>query len=74
MFFFFSATINQKKAAILVNCSSKHDIYGNYDYPKCFLPYLLDDGLESLRVVDCEVSKNLAVDFDASLVQGTHEY
>ena len=31
------------------------------------------DSLESLRVVDSEVSEHLAVDFDAGLVQQTHQ-
>lgn len=38
-----------------------------------FLLYLLNDGLESVRVVDCEVSKNLTVDFNTILVESTHE-
>ena len=31
------------------------------------------DSLESIGVVDCEVSEHLAVDFDAGLVQQTHQ-
>ena len=38
-----------------------------------FLLYLLDDSLESICIVDCEVSKNLAVNLDAILVESTHE-
>lgn len=38
-----------------------------------FLLYLLNDGLESVRVVDCEVSKNLTVDFNTILVESAHE-
>ena len=41
-------------------------------YPM-FLLYLLDDSLESICIVDCEVSKNLAVNLDAILVESTHE-
>ena len=37
------------------------------------LLYLGYDGLESLGVVDSEVSENLAVDLDACLVQQTHQ-
>ena len=38
-----------------------------------FLLYLVNDGLESLWVVDSEVSEDLAVDLDSSLVEKTHE-
>ena len=38
----------------------------------CLL-YLCNDGLEGLWVVDGEVSENLAVDFDTSLVECSHE-
>ena len=38
-----------------------------------YLLYLLNDSLESLGIVDCEVSKNLTVDLDTSLVECTHE-
>jgi hypothetical protein len=37
------------------------------------LLHLLYDGLESLGVVEGEVSEDLAVDLDASLVESTHE-
>ena len=37
------------------------------------LLHLGNDGLESLRVVDSEVSKNLAVDFNTSLVKSAHK-
>ena len=39
-----------------------------------FLLHLLDDGLESLGVVEGEVGKNLAVNLDARLVQLVHEH
>ena len=35
--------------------------------------YLLHDGLESLWIVNSEVSEDLAVDFDSCLVQSTHK-
>ena len=38
-----------------------------------FLLSLLNDGLESLRVVHSEVSEHLTVDLDASLVKVAHE-
>ena len=38
-----------------------------------FLFNLLHDGLESLRVIHGEIGKHLAVDFDTSLVEGTHQ-
>ncbi len=38
-----------------------------------FLLYLVNDGLESLWVVDSEVSEHLAVDLDTCLVEQTHE-
>lgn len=34
---------------------------------------LCNDGLEGLGVVDCEVSKHLAVDLDTGLVQSAHQ-
>ena len=37
------------------------------------LLHLCHDGLESLGVINCEVSKNLAVDFNTTLVQQTHQ-
>ena len=37
------------------------------------LLYFGNNCLESIGVVDCEVSEHLAVDFDASLVQQTHQ-
>ena len=37
------------------------------------LLHLVNDGLESLRIVDSEVSENLAVDLDACLVESTHQ-
>ena len=37
------------------------------------LLYFCYDGLESLGIVDSEVSEHLAVDFDAGLVQETHQ-
>ena len=37
------------------------------------LLHLLNDGLESLRVVDSEVSEHLAVNLDTCLVQSAHE-
>ena len=37
------------------------------------LLHLVHDGLESLGVVDGEVSEHLAVNLDTSLVQSTHE-
>ena len=39
----------------------------------CSLLHLSYDGLECLGVIDSEVSKNLAVDLDATLVQQTHQ-
>ena len=39
-----------------------------------FLLHLLDDGLESLGVVEGEVGEDLAVDLDARLVQLVHEH
>ena len=39
-----------------------------------FLLYFLNDSLESLRVVDSEVSKYLTVDLDTSLVESTHKH
>ena len=41
--------------------------------PFSFLLNLLNDGLESLWVVNGEVSENLAVDLDTGLAQGTHQ-
>jgi hypothetical protein len=35
--------------------------------------YLINNGLEGFGVVKGEVSKNLTVDFDAGLVNETHE-
>lgn len=40
---------------------------------KINLLYLINDSLESLRVVNSEVSKHLTVDFNSSLVQSTHQ-
>ena len=37
------------------------------------LLYLVDDGLESFGMVHGEVGEHLAVNLDASLVEGTHE-
>ena len=37
------------------------------------LLYLVNDGLESLRVVYSEVGKNLTVDFNTCLMQSTHQ-
>ena len=37
------------------------------------LLHLCYDSLESFGVVDCEVSQNLAVDFDSSLVEESHK-
>ena len=37
------------------------------------LLYLSYDSLESLRIVNSEVSEDLAVDLDASLVERAHE-
>ena len=37
------------------------------------LLYLVNDSLECVRVVDCEVSEDLAVDLDTSLVKEPHE-
>lgn len=37
------------------------------------LIYFLNDSLESLRIVYSEVSKNLTVNLDTSLVQSTHK-
>lgn len=39
----------------------------------CSLLHLCYDGLECLGVIDSKVSKNLAVDLDATLVQQTHQ-
>ena len=39
----------------------------------CFLLHFGNDSLESFGAVDCEVGKDLAVDFDAGLVEGTHQ-
>ena len=44
--------------------------YGSFN---TFLLYLLNDGLESLWVVDGEVGENLTVNLDASLVESTHQ-
>ena len=41
--------------------------------PFSFLLYLLNDGLESLWVVNGEVSENLTVNLDTSLAQSTHQ-
>ena len=41
--------------------------------PIFLLLYLLNDGLESLWVVNGEVSENLTVDLDTGLAQGTHQ-
>ena len=38
-----------------------------------FLLHLSHDGLEGFGVVDSKVGKNLAVDFDTSLVQAAHQ-
>ena len=40
---------------------------------KCDLLHLVDDGLEGLRIVEGEVGKDLAVDFDARLGELVHE-
>jgi hypothetical protein len=40
---------------------------------KINLLYLINDGPESLRVVDSEVGKHLTVDFYSCLVESTHE-
>ena len=40
----------------------------------CELLNLLYDSLESLGVVNGEVSEHLAVDLDTSLVQSTHKH
>ena len=37
------------------------------------LLYLINDGLESLGIIDSEVSKHLTVDFNSCLVQSTHQ-
>ena len=37
------------------------------------LLHLCYDSLESFGVIDCEVCQNLAVDFDSSLVEESHE-
>ena len=42
-------------------------------WPCPVLFYFCYDSLESLGVVHCEVGEHLTVDFDASLVQATHE-
>mgnify|MGYP006910568357 CR=1 FL=1 len=39
-----------------------------------FLLYFLNNSLESLGVVDSEVGKHFAVDFDAGSVELTHEH
>lgn len=36
--------------------------------------YLVYDSLESLWVVDCEVSEDFAVDFDTCFVNQSHEF
>ena len=41
--------------------------------PFSFLLNLLNDGLESLWVVNGEVSENLTVNLDTSLVESTHQ-
>ena len=42
-------------------------------WPCPVLFYFCYDSLESLGVVHCEVGEHLTIDFDASLVQATHE-
>ena len=37
------------------------------------LLYFLNDSLECCRIVECEVCKSLAVDFDTCFVKGTHQ-
>lgn len=39
----------------------------------CLLLYLVNDGLECFRVVDSEVSENLAVNLDTCLVKQSHK-
>lgn len=39
----------------------------------CFLLHLGNDGLEGFGAVDGEVGEDLAVDFDAGFVEGTHQ-
>ena len=39
----------------------------------CGLLHLGNDGLEGFGAVDGEVGEDLAVDFDAGLVEGTHQ-
>lgn len=38
------------------------------------LLHLLNDSLESLRIVDGEVSENFTINLDAGLVERAHEY
>ena len=43
-----------------------------FTFRRCLL-YFVNDSLESLWIVDSEVSEHLAVDLDTSLVEHTHK-
>ena len=47
--------------------------YAEKEVTNVDLLYLLNDSLECLCVVYCEVSKSLTVDFDACLVESAHK-
>ena len=60
----------KQKAATLINFIKD---CGFYNIKIADLLYLVNDGLESLGIVDCEIGENLTVNLDAGLVQRTHQ-
>ena len=64
------------QSSVFSNLEAKHSPYRENPEEKSLasdLLHLCNDSLESLWVVNSEVSENLTVDLDTSLVKSTHQ-